>query len=162
MKRRSRGDSESGAAVLEAAATLLLVMILLFGVMEVGRLINIQHTLTNAAREGARFAVLPPQSSGTPPVPSDALPNQSAVQSKVQGFLDANGLNGATATIVLERCCEPPPASCPDVPPCATGITQYSRVTVTVPYRVISISMFGLLEFNMHGHATMRNETNLK
>ena len=160
MKQTRKESSERGAALIEAAATLIMVMILLFGVLEAGRIINIQHTLTNAAREGARFSVLPAQSSGTPPVPSDTLPSITAVQARVQSYLDANGMGGATATIdVNQACCDVTSAGCQT---CATTSQKYSLVTVSVPYNIISISMFSSLNMTLRGKAAMRNETNLK
>jgi len=153
-------SSQRGAAMVEAALTMLTLLVLVFAIFEAGRLLNIQQTLTNAAREGARFSVLPAAATGTPPVPSDTLPSSTAVQARVQDFLNASGLNGSTATIAVNQaCCNPTPSGCGT---CATGDIRYSRIEITVPYRVISISMFGLLEVNLHGRAAMRNETNLK
>src|SRR5215813_12281600 len=139
MKRRCKecsersalqDSSERGAALIEAAATLLTLLILLFGIMEAGRMINIQHALTNAAREGARFSVLPLQSSGSPPVPHDDLPSVQEVQAKVQGYLDANGMNGATATILVDQaCCDITSAGCQT---CVTASQKDSLATVTV------------------------------
>lgn len=162
MRDERRENSERGAAMVEAALTLLTLLILMFAIFEAGRMLNIQQTLTNGAREGARFSVLPAASSGTPPVPSDTLPSTTAVQTRVQDYLNAAGMNGATATIAVLQCCDPTSDTCDDQPPCDTGEFHYSRVTVTVPYRVLSISMFGLLEVTLQGQATMRNETNLR
>lgn len=145
---------QHGAALVEAALMMLTFLIILFAIFEAGRMLSIQQTLTNAAREGARFAVLPLQ-GGT-----DALPSTTAVQDRVQSFLNASGLNGATANIVVNQdCCTPTSSTCNT---CAGGDTHYSRVTVTVPYRVVSISMFSMLEMNLQGQATMRNETNVE
>ncbi len=166
MKFKGTESSERGAAMLEAALTMLTLLVLLFAIFEAGRMLNIQQTLTNAAREGARLSVLPAAATGSPPVPSDTLPSTSVVQARVQDFLNASGLNGAAATVDVNQCCDPSPNTCtaPSGSPakCPAGTTQYSRVTVTVPYKVVSISMFSLLEVNLRGQATMRNETNLK
>jgi Flp pilus assembly protein TadG len=43
-------------AAVEFAVTLPLILTLLIGILEVGRMINVQITLENAAREGARQA----------------------------------------------------------------------------------------------------------
>jgi Flp pilus assembly protein TadG len=158
MKRRNIRSPESGAALVEAAATLLTLLILLFGVFEAGRIINIQQTLTNAAREGVRFSVLPLQSSGG--VPTDTLPGTGAVQAKVQAYLDANGMGGATATILVDQaCCDITSGGCQT---CGATSQRYSLVTVTVPYQILSISMFGVFDLNLRGKAAMRNETNLQ
>jgi Flp pilus assembly protein TadG len=163
MKVKRRKSSERGAAMVEAALTMLTLLILLFAILEAGRMLNIQQTLTNAAREGARLSVLPAW-GGT-----DTLPSTGTVQTRVQSFLDASGLNGSTATVSVNQCCDPSfpsPNSCSaptgTPPTCPAGSIQYSRVTVTVPYKVVSISMFSLLEVTLQGKATMRNETNLK
>jgi Flp pilus assembly protein TadG len=158
-------STERGAAMVEAALTMLTLLILMFAILEAARMLNIQQTLANAAREGARFSVLPAAAS---PLPSDTLPTVSDVQARVQGYLNAAGLNGATATVGVLQCCDPTPNSCtaatgpPTAPDCPTGQFHYSRVTVTVPYNVMSISMFGFLQVNLQGQATMRNETNVK
>ena len=141
MRDTRREDSERGAAMVEAALTLLTLLILMFAIFEAGRMLNIQQTLTNAAREGARLSVLPLQ-GGT-----STLPSTPVVQARVQTFLNAAGLNGATATVGVNNAH-------------TVGTTTYSVVTVTVPYRVLSISMFSLLQVNLRGQAMMRNETN--
>jgi len=143
MKSKATQSSQRGSAIVEAALTMLTLLILILAIFEAGRLLNIQQTLTNAAREGARLSVLPLQ-GGT-----DTLPSTGVVQTRVQTFLDASGLNGSSATIAVDNAH-------------TVGTTTYSLVTVTVPYRVVSISMFGLLEVNLRGQAMMRNETNLQ
>jgi Flp pilus assembly protein TadG len=49
---------ESGAAVVEFALVLPLVLILVFGIIDVGRLMFTANSLTSAVREGARFAAV--------------------------------------------------------------------------------------------------------
>jgi Flp pilus assembly protein TadG len=147
MKVKGKDTSERGSAMVEAALTLLTLLVLIFGIFEAGRMLNIQQTLTNAAREGARLSVLPLQ-GGT-----DMLAPEAQVRSRVRTFLDASGLNGAVVpdgNILVDQAYNP------------GGTTVYSRVTVTVPYRVLTISMFGLLEVNLQGQAMMRNETNVQ
>lgn len=52
--RRRRVDGETGAAMVEMAIVLPLLLLLVFGIIEYGRLYNAQITLTHAAREGVR------------------------------------------------------------------------------------------------------------
>lgn len=49
---------ESGAAVVEFALVLPLILILVFGIIDVGRLMFTANSLTSAVREGARFAAV--------------------------------------------------------------------------------------------------------
>ncbi len=55
--RRSGNDSrDRGAVAVEFALLLPMLLLLLFGIIDFGRALNAQITLTQAAREGARLA----------------------------------------------------------------------------------------------------------
>ena len=56
--RRRRADGERGAAMVELAIVLPVLLMLVFGIIEMGRLYNAQVTLTHAAREGIRDYVI--------------------------------------------------------------------------------------------------------
>jgi len=51
-------DRESGAALVEFALVLSLLVMLVFGIVEFGRAYNAQVTLTHATREGARVLAI--------------------------------------------------------------------------------------------------------
>lgn len=55
-RRTSRLLREDGAAAIEFALVLPLLLILVFGIIDFGRLLYTANTLTSAVREGARFA----------------------------------------------------------------------------------------------------------
>ena len=55
---RSGRPADRGAAAVELALILPLLLFVLFAVIDSGRLLNAQLTLTEAAREGARAAAL--------------------------------------------------------------------------------------------------------
>ncbi len=50
--------SDRGAAAVEFALLLPVLLLIVFGIVDFGRAINTQITLTQAAREGARLAAL--------------------------------------------------------------------------------------------------------
>lgn len=54
MRKGWRGGSERGATAVEFALVLPLLLIIVFGIIDFGRAINAQITITQAAREGAR------------------------------------------------------------------------------------------------------------
>lgn len=56
---RPRRPSEKGAEILEFALALSILMMLFMGIYVFARAYNIYETITRAAREGARMAVLP-------------------------------------------------------------------------------------------------------
>ncbi|XAS71015.1 TadE family protein [Micrococcaceae bacterium Sec5.1] len=49
---------ERGAVAVEMAILLPLLLLILIGIMEFGRVLNVQVSLTEAAREGARYAAV--------------------------------------------------------------------------------------------------------
>lgn len=53
-----RSDTDRGAAAVEMALVLPLLLLLVFGIVDFGRALNLQITLTQAAREGVRPAAL--------------------------------------------------------------------------------------------------------
>lgn len=58
MSRIRRRPRSRGQALAEFALTLPIFLILVFGMLDVGRAVYTYNTLTNAAREGARFAIV--------------------------------------------------------------------------------------------------------
>lgn len=52
--RRVRGDREHGAAAVEMALVLPVLLIVMFGIIEFGFVFNAQISLTQAVREGVR------------------------------------------------------------------------------------------------------------
>ncbi len=57
-KRSSRVDGDRGAAAVEFALVLPLLLLLIFGIVDFGRAWNMQLALTQAAREGVRSVAL--------------------------------------------------------------------------------------------------------
>lgn len=84
---REPRSGERGQALLETAIALPLVLLVSAGIFEFGRAYQTWQVLTNAAREGARVAILPGSTV-------------SDVQSRVQTALVAGQLSGATTATV--------------------------------------------------------------
>jgi Flp pilus assembly protein TadG len=135
MRLEKKNNRESGTVIVETAFTVLLLFTFLFAIMEAGRLFNVQQTLTDAAREGARLGV-------TPLTQTNTLPNTTDIQNAVTVFLNAAAITGATVEVNNPA----PPAN-------------FTRVRVTAPYQLITLSMFSNLQMNLRGEALMRNET---
>ena len=54
-----RLQNQQGAALVEFAVVLPMLLLLLFGIIEFGRVLSVSHSVNSAAREGARVASLP-------------------------------------------------------------------------------------------------------
>lgn len=84
---RSFRKKRRGAAAVEFAVVAPIFLLLVFGMIEYGRMVMVQQVLVNASREGARRAVL------------DGSAQQDVVD-VVQQYLTSASINGATVTVV--------------------------------------------------------------
>ena len=58
IRKRRRHEKRRGAALVEAAVTLPILLLLVMGIVEFGRAMMVVQLLTNGAREGARRGTL--------------------------------------------------------------------------------------------------------
>lgn len=58
MKRVRRTAQDQGSAAVEFALVLPVLMLILFGIIDLGRMLNARITLSQAAHEGARAAAI--------------------------------------------------------------------------------------------------------
>jgi Flp pilus assembly protein TadG len=79
-----RLGGQRGQALIETALTLPIVLVLSISIFEFGRALQVWQLLTNAAREGARVAVLPGSTT-------------QAVQTRVLTYMEAGGLQNRAA-----------------------------------------------------------------
>jgi len=86
-----RAGENRGAAIIEVALTLPLLLLVSVGIFEFGRAYQTWQVLTNAAREGARIAVLPNS-------------QDSAIRNRVVTYMQTGQLPEATnATIDIDH-----------------------------------------------------------
>jgi hypothetical protein len=114
--RRIRGIPTSGISLVETALALPIFLLLLFGIVDLGRVLFAHMTLQHAVREAGRFAVtgraLPGMNGGHPRYDSiakvvvqDSLPFELTASdvmiSSVSGGLGSPGGPGDRVTIAL-------------------------------------------------------------
>jgi Flp pilus assembly protein TadG len=88
---RARWRNESGQSLLETALTLPLILLIAVGILEFGRAFQTWQVVTNAAREGARVAILPNTTT-------------TDVQSRVMTYLQGGALdNYQNATVTVNQ-----------------------------------------------------------
>ncbi|MBX3397132.1 MAG: pilus assembly protein [Gemmataceae bacterium] len=149
MQRRTAFRRRAGVATVEAAVVLALLLVpVIIGVWEVGRLVYAQQVITNAAREGARLAAqgrvvnrlgTPTEiafNSGTPNVAD------TVYQAIVTGGL--SGLTRADVTIRFGFEGETPSAN-PSKLPYQGLKNERFRVFVSVPWDKVKWVNLGLV-----------------
>jgi Flp pilus assembly protein TadG len=148
MRRlRQTGRLERGQGLIEVAVTLPILLLVSVGIFEFGRAFETWQILINAAREGARVAVLPDADAGQ-------------VEARARSYMNAGLLsNAADATVTLS-------ATTVDI---GTGTSPGSQVTIDYPFNFMVLnpvarlvspgSTVGASAFTMTASAVMRNES---
>ena len=134
--------NERGAALIETAITIPIVLLISVGIFEFGRAYQTWQVLTNAAREGARISVLTDKTNAD-------------VEGAVRNYMKAGRLPGySSAGVVIDRA----------VP---MGTDTASRITVNYPFSFIVLNGVAKLvtkgstagkPLTMQSVALMRNE----
>ena len=101
-----------GAAAVEFAVVAPLFFLMVFGMIEFGRMIMVQQVITNASREGARMAVLDGATTDT-------------VQTAVQTYLHGATVGSADVTVNPS-------------PPSSAGYGEPVTVTVSINFNQVS------------------------
>ena len=130
--RGRRSNRARGAAIVEFAVVLPLLLTILFGIIEYGWVFMVRQTLQTAAREGTRIAIL--QTSTSP---------YTSVLTRVADVMEPTGLTGYSVSMTH-----------------ATVADPVETITVTVPYSEVSLmgGFFGTHAYDLGGSCSMRKE----
>ena len=95
-----RGRSERGAAAVEFALVMPLLLVLVLGIVEFGRAFQVQSTLAAAAREGVRIVALQDDAAAATAVVQSA--STSLDPGLTGGDISISGCAGGAASATLE------------------------------------------------------------
>jgi Flp pilus assembly protein TadG len=128
---RTRRHDVRGAAAVEFAIVLPLVLLLVCGIVDFGRMLNVQITLSAAAREGARWEAL-------------RLASTTGVSTASRVATAAPGMAPPTTAIL---------SSCPASP----SPTQNASVTASTTYTLLTplSTISGLFGGGVPGSVTL-------
>lgn len=105
-----------GLAVVEAAIIMNVLLLVVLGVLEYGWMFMVSDEIHNAARQGARLAVLPDATA-------------SSVKSAVETVLTNSKLQGTTHTVTI-------------TPTDPMGVTPGNNVKVEITLNYVSLTHF--------------------
>lgn len=125
-------ERRRGAAVVEFAVVLPLLLTILFGIIEYGWVFMVRQTLQTAAREGARIAIL--QTSEEP---------YASAMNRIAEVMTPTGLTSYTVTMTH-----------------ATSGDPVETIVVAIPYQDVSLmgGFFGTHAYDLAGTCSMRKE----
>jgi len=127
-RHRHKGHFDRGAAAVEMALVMPLLIAMIIGIIDFSRIFNGEIQLSQAAREGARVAAL-----GTPGgfnAPTD-------VTNRTEAALTNPALQGAATVTTTMRVVDSAGNPLGAWGAICTGSTGFAEVTVSIPYRKI-------------------------
>jgi Flp pilus assembly protein TadG len=119
MMARKIRPRRHGTAAVECAVVLTLLVPMLLAVWEVGRLVQVQELLVNAAREGGRQA-------------ATGYMTTAQVQQVVVNYLTQNKITCATSNVTVTNLT----SSARNDPTTANQLDQY-QITVSIPFNTV-------------------------
>lgn len=125
----STPSRDRGAAAVEFALVLPILLLLVIGILEFGRAYHVQTTLSNAARDGVRVMALQDSASAARATVADSAPSLTLTDAMI----------------------EVTPSSC------SSSTTAPGQVSVTISYPFELVSGFlPIDDFTLTGRGTMR------
>jgi Flp pilus assembly protein TadG len=138
VSRHAKGSRATGTAMLETVIVLPLLLLVLFGIVELSVVLGRWQALSNAAREGARLAIVFRTGCDSPAV-------EAEVQLRVENYAEALGITPVEVEVAGE--CE------------ARGTTSTVTVRSTYTFRVLPGFARGLApSLELVTSSVMRNE----
>ena len=138
MVRRSRfchARSEQGSALVEMALSLVVLLSVVFGIMEMSQALYTYHFTADAAREGTRFAIVRGSSCNLYSGFASACPALSTdIQNYVRG-LAFPGIDPSLMTVTTAWSAYPTGSTCTPSPTC-NNPGNLVQVTVTYQFPV--------------------------
>lgn len=148
MKRQSHSadsESRSGSAIVETALVLPIFFMIILGIAEFGRAFMTVNLLTNAAREGARLAIM------------SGVSNQDVIQAVIQHVESTVGATPSAEDVTITV--TPYPGNPDPYNEVGNARTRdLCSVTVQLEYARISFLVRHLEGVTLRGQAAMRRE----
>jgi Flp pilus assembly protein TadG len=158
MRRTKQRQGERGVEIVEFAVVLPLILFLSLAVSEGAAMIRAHQVLNNAAREGARLAVLPENSPQNMGGNGGTLP--VFIANQVQGYINDNGVSGTGSGQCVPQVAGRQNLILDNGNGDGVNLTA-SQVTITCPYTLKylpHIPGFGINPtVNLQGSAVFRN-----
>lgn len=142
LRCATSAPSRSGVATVEFAIVAPFLLILIFGIWEIGRAITVTQDLTNAAREGARLASI--QGYYDPSTSTVTKYYASDVTTRVRNYMTGAGYSSANLTNLSVNCAKVASDGTlsNNYDPSSGGRLDHFRITVSVNYGDICWGVF--------------------
>jgi Flp pilus assembly protein TadG len=149
-------NGESGNVLVEFSVSLVVILTVLFGIIDVGRALYAYDWVSHAARLGTRYAMVrgaceldngdpcPNCSGGVNSLPCQAT-GTSSTAGDIQNYVNTTAIGIDTSNVTVTAQCYVT-AKAASNPPCATG----TWINVKVAYKFSFVSPLFPLTWTMH------------
>jgi Flp pilus assembly protein TadG len=155
VQKQKSVRGEQGSAIVETAMSSFILFMFIFGVMEAGFAMYSYYFISEAAREGTRYAIVRGSSLGTnciAPGPPTCVAQTSDIRTYVKN-LGFPGINPGNMTVAVSRAGYPSGVTCT---PSAACNNPGNLVTVTVNYSFpLSVPFLPLRTYSMSSSSAM-------
>jgi len=166
---RTLGCEQTGAELFEFALVVPILLTLLLGVIWIGRAYNVYETITRAAREGARYAVLPSSVANSNTytdsytTPGSCLSNPTTIFTNyVSPALSASSLDPSKVAGYCEQAVVINPDTDSSVAQCGIEISFQYPVKMAIPFTSLSATTFNIstsVQMRMENQSTTLSGT---
>ena len=124
LRKPRRAGSENGSSVVETAIASIILITMIFGIMVISLALYTYHFISDAAREGTRYAIV--RGSTCQGFPSACPASKSDVQTYVKG-LGFPGIDPSAMTVTTS----PSPVGSPGT---TVNVTVQYRFPLAIPF----------------------------
>jgi Flp pilus assembly protein TadG len=142
MQHLRARDKEKGSTLVEFSLAVVAILIVLFGIIDIGRALYAYNWLSDAARRATRYAMV--RGSKCSGLGTGCPAYSPDIQNYVTSLAD--GIDTSQLTVTSQ--CFAPGTARPGMPPCAAP--GWVKVTVQYQFHLLSPVMAPINNWNMH------------
>jgi Flp pilus assembly protein TadG len=150
MQSVRQKNGEAGSALVEFALATIVMLVVLFGIIDMGRAAFAYDWVSNTARTATRYAMVRGTSCSTLLSGCNVGPPQGGYETDVRAYVNSQAIGIDTSKVTVTANCEPcTEPSCPL--PCAPS----NQVVVHVKYVFSFVSPLVPLTWDMNSESAM-------
>ena len=150
MRSVSQKNGEAGSALVEFALATIVMLVVLFGIIDMGRAAFAYDWVSNTARMATRYMMVRGTDCSILLSGCNVGPPQGGYEADVRAYVNSQAIGIDTSKVTVTARCEP----CTD-PSCPLPCSHNNQVIVHVKYAFTFVSPLVPLTWDMNSEAAM-------
>jgi hypothetical protein len=150
MRSVRQKNGEAGSALVEFALATIVMLVVLFGIIDMGRAAFAYDWVSNTARTATRYAMVRGTTCSTLLSGCNVGPPQGAYETDIRAYVNSQAIGIDTSKLTVTARCEP----CTD-PSCPLPCSHNNQVVIHVKYAFSFVSPLVPLTWNMDSESAM-------